>query len=149
MINCGGFPCRLLLCLFSPKVAVVTAKVALNATAGLNVNISDFLKNVKDGLTDELIDRSLGEDALRRVVSGEEDVDADMQNDTRAVYEALKKFMDKRQVDRRTNARDGDGYVDFRDEMKRVPDGRGGMVCFRNRNVQRWLDSHSNTAPST
>ncbi|CAM9618996.1 unnamed protein product [Ectocarpus fasciculatus] len=130
------------------QVAVVTAKVALNATAGLNVNISEFLKDVKDGLADELVDRSLDEDALLRVVSGEEDVDADMQKDTRASYEALKKFMDKGQVDRLKNARDGDGYIDFRDAMKRVPDGKGGMVWVRNENVQRWLDSHSNAAPS-
>ncbi|CAN0493167.1 unnamed protein product [Ectocarpus sp. 12 AP-2014] len=130
------------------QVAVVTAKVALNATAGLNVNISEFLKDVKDGLVDELVDRSLDEEALLRIVSGEEDVDADMQNDTRASYEALKKLMDKEQVGRLKNARDGDGYIDFRDKMKRVPDGRGGMVWVRNENVQRWLDSHSNNAPS-
>ncbi|CAM9442278.1 unnamed protein product [Ectocarpus sp. 13 AM-2016] len=130
------------------QVAVVTAKVALSATAGLNVNISEFLKDVKDGLVDELVDRSLDEEALFRIVSGEEHVDADMQKDTRASYEALKKLMDKEQVGRLKNARDGDGYIDFRDKMKRVPDGRGGMVWVRNENVQRWLDSHSNNSPS-
>ncbi|CAB1106140.1 unnamed protein product [Ectocarpus sp. CCAP 1310/34] len=82
--------------------------------------------NVKDGLADELVDRSLDEDALLRVVSGEEDVDADMQKDTRASYEVLKKLMDKEQVGRLKNARDGDDYIDVRDKMKRVPDGRGG-----------------------
>ncbi|CAM9299620.1 unnamed protein product [Ectocarpus sp. 4 AP-2014] len=38
------------------QVDAVTAKVALNATAGLNVNISEFLKDMKDGLAHELVD---------------------------------------------------------------------------------------------
>ncbi|CAN0337971.1 unnamed protein product, partial [Ectocarpus sp. 8 AP-2014] len=96
------------------QVAAVTAKVALNATTGLNVDISDFLKDVKDGLVEELVDRTLDEDALLRAVSGEDDVGADLQKVTRASYEALKRFMDKEQVNRVTNARDGDGYIDFR-----------------------------------
>ncbi|CAM9607304.1 unnamed protein product [Ectocarpus sp. 8 AP-2014] len=49
---------------------------------------------------------------------------------------------------RRKNARDGDGYIDFREEMKRHSDGRGGMVWVRNDNVQKWLDSHSTAAPT-
>ncbi|CAN0111719.1 unnamed protein product [Ectocarpus sp. 13 AM-2016] len=130
------------------QVAAVTAKVALKATTGLDVNTSDFLRDMKDGLVDQLVDRTLDEDMLLRVLSGEEDVGADMQKDTRASYEALKKFMDKEQVDRLKNARDGDGYVDFRDKMKRVSDGRGGMVWIRNENVQRWLYLHSNNSPS-
>ncbi|CAM9419142.1 unnamed protein product [Ectocarpus sp. 12 AP-2014] len=130
------------------QVAAVIAKVALKATTGLDVNTSDFLTDMKDRLVDQLVDSTLDEDTLLRVLSGEEDVGADMQKDTRASYEALKKFMDKEQVDRLQNARDGDGYVDFRDKMKRVPDGRGGMVWVRNENVQRWLDSHSNNTPS-
>ncbi|CAM9429439.1 unnamed protein product [Ectocarpus sp. 12 AP-2014] len=130
------------------QVAVVTAKVALNATTGLNVDISDFLKDVKDGLVNELVDRTLDEEALVRAVSGDDDIRADLRRDTRASYEALKKFMDKEHVDGVKNARDGDGYIDFRDEMKRVTDGRGGMVWVRNDNVQKWLDSHSIAAPT-
>ncbi|CAM9221130.1 unnamed protein product [Ectocarpus fasciculatus] len=131
------------------QVAVVTAKVALNATTGLNVDISDFLKDVKDGLVEELIDRTLDEEALLRAVSGDNDIGGDLQRDTRASYEALKKFMDKEQIERVKNARDGDGYVDFRDKMKRVTDGRGGMVWVRNENVQQWLDSNSFAAPTS
>ncbi|CAM9740863.1 unnamed protein product, partial [Ectocarpus fasciculatus] len=128
-------------------VAVVTAKVALNATTGLNVDMSDFLKDVKDGLVEELVDRTLDEKALRRAVVGDDDIGADLQRDTRASYEALKKFMDKEKNDRVKNARDGDGYIDFRDKMKRVTDGRGGMVWVRNENVEKWLDSRSTAAP--
>ncbi|CAN0002519.1 unnamed protein product, partial [Ectocarpus fasciculatus] len=69
------------------QVAVVTAKVALKATTGLEVDISDFLKDVKDGLIEELVDRALDEDALLRVISGEEDIGAGMQQDARASYE--------------------------------------------------------------
>ncbi|CAN0520545.1 unnamed protein product [Ectocarpus sp. 12 AP-2014] len=57
--------------------------------------------------------------------------------------------MDKQQNKRDKNARDGDGYIDFRDEMKRVTDGRGGMVWVRNENVQKWLDSISVAAPTS
>ncbi|CAN0045295.1 unnamed protein product, partial [Ectocarpus sp. 4 AP-2014] len=127
---------------------VVTAKVVVNATTGLNVDVSDFLKDVKDGLVEELVDRTLDEEALLRAVSSDDDIGADLQRDTRASYEALKKFMDKEQVDRVKNARDGDGYIDFRDEMKRVTDGTGGMVWVRNENVQKWLNSHSIAAPT-
>ncbi|CAB1112561.1 unnamed protein product [Ectocarpus sp. CCAP 1310/34] len=95
----------------------------------------------------QLVDRTL-EETLLRVVSGGEDADADMRKDLRDSYGALKKLMNKEQVGRLKNARDGDGYVDFRDQMKRVPDGRGGTVWVRNENVQRWLDSHSNSSPS-
>ncbi|CAM9921826.1 unnamed protein product [Ectocarpus fasciculatus] len=129
------------------QVAVVTAKVALNAATGLSVDISDFLKDVQDGLVDELVDRTVDEGALLRVVSGEESVTTGMQRDTSASYEALKKFMDKEGLKRRKDAKDGDGYVDFGDEMKRVTDGRGGMVWVRNKNVPKWLESLSITAP--
>ncbi|CAN0153198.1 unnamed protein product, partial [Ectocarpus sp. 12 AP-2014] len=107
------------------QVAAVTAKVALKATSALDVDISDFLKTMKDGLVDELADRTLDEDALLRVVKGEEDIGADMQRVTQASYEALKKFMEKAERSRRKNAKDGDGYIDFRDRMTRVRDGRG------------------------
>ncbi|CAM9212614.1 unnamed protein product [Ectocarpus sp. 8 AP-2014] len=130
------------------QMAVVTAKVALNATTGLNVDISDFLKDVKDGLVEGLVDRTLDEEAVLRAVSGDGNIGADLQRDTRASYEALKKFMDKEQIERVKNARDGEGYIDFRDEMKRVTDGRGGMVWVRNDNVQKWLGSLSIAAPT-
>lgn len=125
----------------------MTAKVALKATTGLNVDMSDFLKDVKDGLVEELIDRALDEEALLRAVEGDDNVGDDLQRDTRAAYEALQKFMDKEQNDRVKDARDGDGYIDFGDKMKRVDDGRGGMVWVRNENVQKWLDSRSTAAP--
>lgn len=117
----------------------MTAKVALKATTGLDIEVSDFLNAVKDGLSEELVGRTLDEDTLLRVVSGVEDAGADMQRDTRASYEALKKFMDKEEM----NGREYDGYVDFRDMMQSVTDGNGGMVWVRNENVRKWLDSLS------
>ncbi|CAM9376460.1 unnamed protein product [Laminaria digitata] len=126
------------------QVAVVTAKVALKAATGLDVEVSGFLNDVKSGVFEELVERSLDEDALLRVVSGEEAAGADMQRDARASYEEIMHFMEKEQLDRRKTARDGDGYIDFRDSMERVPDG----TWVRNENVQKWKDSHSNAAPS-
>ncbi|CAM9893342.1 unnamed protein product [Ectocarpus sp. 12 AP-2014] len=64
------------------QVAVVTAKVAVKATSGLDVDLSDFLKDVKDGLVDELVDHTLDEDALLRILSGDEDIGTDMQTET-------------------------------------------------------------------
>ncbi|CAM9739665.1 unnamed protein product [Ectocarpus sp. 4 AP-2014] len=130
------------------QVAAVTAKVALKATSALDVDLSDFLKTMKDGLVDELADRTLDEDALLRVVKGEEDIGDDMQRVTQASYEALKKFMEKEERSRRKNAKDGDGYIDFRDRMTPVSDGKGGAVWVRNENEQKWLESISSTAPS-
>ncbi|CAM9732608.1 unnamed protein product [Ectocarpus fasciculatus] len=130
------------------QVAVVTARVALNAVAGLNVNVSGFLKDVKDELVDEIVDRTLEEDALLRFVSGDDAISTDLQRCTRASYEALKVFMENEERKRRKNARDGDGYIDFRDTMKRLPDGRGGEVWVRNENVRKWLDSNLSLAPS-
>ncbi|CAM9785732.1 unnamed protein product [Ectocarpus sp. 13 AM-2016] len=131
------------------QVAVVIAKVALKTTTGLDMDMSDFLKDVKDGLVEELVDRTVNEDALLRVISGEEDVGADMQHDTRASFEAVKKFMEKEELNRRRTVRGDDGYIDFRDEMTRVTDGKGGMEWVRNKNIQKWLDLHSITAPTS
>ncbi|CAM9841435.1 unnamed protein product [Scytosiphon promiscuus] len=119
------------------QVAVVTAKVALKATTGLGVEVSDFLNAVKDGLFEELVAHALDEDALHRVISGDEDAGTDMQRDARASYEALNKFMDKQEMKGHTL----DDYVDFRDKMQRVTDGKGGMVWVKNENVNRWLSS--------
>lgn len=126
----------------------MTAKVALKATTTLDVDLSDFLKAVKDELIEELVDSTLDEDALCRAVSGEEEPSADMQKDVRDSYEALEKFMNKEKLNRRKNARDGDGYIDFREKMQRVEDGKGGMVWVRTENVQKWRDSFSTAAPS-
>ncbi|CAM9496320.1 unnamed protein product [Ectocarpus sp. 8 AP-2014] len=129
------------------QVAVVSAKVALKATVGLDVDISEFLQAVKEGAVEEVADRTLDEEALSRVVSGEEVAGADMQRDTRASFEALKKFMDKEELNRRKNAKEGDGYIDFREKMQRESDGKGGMVWVRIENVQKWRDSLSTAAP--
>ncbi|CAM9320287.1 unnamed protein product [Scytosiphon promiscuus] len=129
------------------QVAVVTAKVALKATTGLDMPASGFLNAVAAGLYDGLVDRTLDEDALLRVILGEEGPSAEMERDGRASYDALKKFIEKMESKRRKNAGEDDGYVDFRDRMQRVGDGREGMVWVRNENVRRWLDSLAKPAP--
>ena len=101
------------------QVAVVAARVALRATLGVDVEVSPFLQAVRDELVEEIVDRTLDEEALFRVISGEGGAGVDMQRVADS-YEDLKKFMVKEE-----NARRGDGYVDFREHMKRVNDGRG------------------------
>lgn len=134
------------------QVTAVTAKVALRAVAGVDVDMSSFLKDFKDGLVEEVADCALDEDALFRVVAGEQDAATDMQRDARASYEALKTFIDKEHLSRRKKAQrvgDGYGYIDFREKMQRVSDGKGGMVWVRTENVEKWRDSLSaGCAPS-
>ncbi|CAM9526964.1 unnamed protein product [Ectocarpus sp. 4 AP-2014] len=129
------------------QVAVVTAKVALKAAGGLDVDVSEFLQAVKDGLVEEIVDGALDEEALFRVVNGDENASADMQRDASASYEVLKEFMEKK-LDRGKNTEGLDGYIDFREKMQRVSDGRGGMVWVRIENVREWRNSLSSAAPS-
>eukprot|EP00903_Cladosiphon_okamuranus_P012364 g11589.t3 len=137
---------------FSPalQVTLVTAKVALRAVAGVDApGLSDFLQEFKAGSVEEVVDRSLDEDALLRVLSGDEVAGVDVQRETRASYVAITEFMKKEEADRRTKARDGDGYIDFRDSMEQVHDEQGGLVWVRTENVQKWKDSRPAAAPST
>eukprot|EP00752_Nemacystus_decipiens_P018192 g16322.t1 len=75
------------------QVAVVAARVALRATSGVDVELSGFLQAVRDEVIEEVIDRTLDEDALFRVVSGEGGGGPDVHQDARTSYEALKNFM--------------------------------------------------------
>ena len=125
----------------------MTAKVALKAAGGLDVDVSDFLRAVEDGLVDEIVDGALDEEALFRVVNGDENAGVDMQRDANVSYEVLKEFMEKK-LDGGKNTKGRDGYVDFREKMQRVSDGRGGMVWVRTENVRKWRDPLSSAAPS-
>lgn len=111
--------------------------------------MSDFLHDVKAGLVEELGDRTLDEDVLSRVASGDEDAQPDMQRVTRASYEAIKVFMEKEEAKRRKNPSGDDGYIDFRSTMERVNDEKGGLVWVRNENVQEWSSLFPTAAPST
>lgn len=121
------------------------AKVAFKAVSGLDMDVSPFLNAVKGGIGEALADRVLDEEVLRQVVLGKEVASTSMQVASKESYEALKTFMDEER--RNKDARAGDGYVDFTNEMERVADGKGGMVWVSNGNVQSWLDSHP-IAPS-
>lgn len=118
-------------------MTAVIAKVALKTASGLDLPVSDFLNALKEGIGEEVADRALDDDALRRVVLGEEDASPGMQATSKASYAALVKFMEK------------GGYDDFKNEMRLVTDGKGegGMVWVSNGNVDRWEKLHS-MAPS-
>lgn len=128
----------------------MTAKVVLRAVTGVDVSVlSGFLQDIKAELVEELVDRTLDEDALLRVASGGEGAGPDIQRETRASYAAITEFMTKEEARRRKKARDGDGYIDFRDSMEQVHDERGRLVWVRTENVQRWKDLLPAAAPST
>lgn len=126
-------------------MTAIIAKVALKAASGLDLPASEYLNAVKTGIGEQLADRcALDNEALHRVVLGEEDAGAGMQGLSRDSYAALKKFMDKEQ---RRKKKPEERYVDFRHSMSQEGDGRGGMVWVSTRNVQTWRASHA-TAPS-
>lgn len=129
----------------------MTVQVALKTVAGVDVSgLSEgFLQEFKTGLVEELVDRSLDEDALLRILSDDGDVGADVQRETRASYAAITEFMKREEAKRRKTVRDGDGYIDFRDSMEQVHDEKGGLVWVRTENVQKWKDALPATAPST
>lgn len=124
------------------QVTAVIAKVALKVVPGLDLEVSDFLNALTEGMCKVVAVSVLDEEALRRVVLGEEIASTDMQEASTASYEALKAFTQKEERRREEHARSGDGYVDFTNEMKRVADGKRGMVWVSNANVKRWLSSH-------
>eukprot|EP00752_Nemacystus_decipiens_P017825 g15981.t1 len=132
------------------QVTLVTVNVALRAVAGVDApGLINFLQELKTGLVEELVDRTLDEDELDRVLSGDEVAGVDMQRKTRASYEAITDFMAKEEAERRKKGRDGDDYMDFRDSMEPVHDEKGGLVWMGTENAQKWKDSHPIAAPSS
>eukprot|EP00752_Nemacystus_decipiens_P016938 g15166.t1 len=119
------------------QVTAVIAKVALKTVSGLDLPVSDFLNAVKEEFGVEVADRALDEDALRRVVLGEEDASSRMRGTSKASYAALVEFMEK------------SGYDDFKKGMRLIPDGKGQgeMVWVSKGNAKRWEELHS-MAPS-
>ncbi len=112
------------------------AKVALKTVSGLEMPVSEYLKALMEGVG-EAASLALDEEALRRVIQGEEDASPDMQGTSKASYAALVKFMEQ------------SGHDDFKNEMRLVPDGnrQGGMVWISNGNVNRWENLHSMACP--
>lgn len=71
------------------KVAVVTANVVLEAVVGVNLSdLSDCLQDVGNGLVEELVDRTLNEDVLLRVLLGTK-MPGSKCKDIRGTYEGL------------------------------------------------------------
>eukprot|EP00903_Cladosiphon_okamuranus_P009465 g9021.t2 len=118
------------------QVTAVIAKVALKTVSGLDLPVSEFLNALKEGVV-EAADGGLDEDALHRVILGEEDASQLMQSASKASYAALGEFLEK------------NDYDDFKTKMRPVPDGKGqgGMVWVSNENADRWENLHS-MAPS-
>eukprot|EP00903_Cladosiphon_okamuranus_P013762 g12810.t1 len=115
------------------QVTAMIAKVALKTVSGLDLPVSEFLNALKEEIGGEVADRALDEDALRRVILGEEHASPDMRGKSKKSYAALVNFMEK------------GGYDDFKNEMRLVPDGQGerGMVWVSKGNAHRWEKLHS------
>lgn len=128
----------------------MTAKVALKGLAGVEVpGLSGFIQDVGMGFAEELhvVDRTLDEDVLLRVLSGDEDVQNDMQRKTRASYEAITEFMKTEELKRRKNPRKNGGYIDFRNTMQQVVGEEGRLTWVRTENVPKWKDLLPAAAP--
>lgn len=130
--------------MFTPtyfQVTVMVLKVAAKVGAGLDLTgMSDYLNLLKEGIGEELADYALDEEAIGRVMAGEEIGDGDAaeraQTLSRTAYAVLEEFMKKQESNKTVR-----GFVDFEEEMKRVDDGNHGTVWVSNRNVEKWLDS--------
>lgn len=125
-------------------MAAIVAKVALKAASGLDLQVSEYLNAVQTAIGEELASCSLDNEALHRVMLGDDDAGAEVQGVSRDSYAALKRFLDKEQ---RRRKKPKEGYVDFRHSMSQESDGRGGMVWVSKRNVDKWRASHV-VAPS-
>lgn len=149
-----------------PQVTLAIATVALKAVAGAELQgSSDFMHGVEDGLVEELADLSFDQDVLLGVssggedaeaalrksacFSGEEDAGAVLRRSAWASYEAITEFMNKEETKRRSKAKNVDSYIDFRDSMREVDDGTGGLVWVRTENVPRWRELMPAAAPAS
>lgn len=119
----------------------MTARVAVRAAAGVDLPVPDFVSDMQAGFLDEFSDSLMDDGAVDKALTGTGTEDEGLKDVTGPSYGALKTFMDKEKRARETKAKAGDGYVDFRDRMQRVSDGKGGMVWIRNENVGKWLKS--------
>lgn len=123
---------------------MAVVKVACKVGAGVDLSLlSDYLNDVKAGIGEELADSALSGEALRSVVQGDEAASATMLTESRSSYAALQAFLDKEEHKQKANPTAG--YVDFKDEMKRVGDGhnskgvsKSGVVWVSNANAPLW-----------
>lgn len=116
----------------------MTAQVAIKATLGLDVDMSGYLQTAKDGTVVETLERALDEKVLLRAVNGDLNAGADIQREVWDSYKTLKQFMDKEGRN-----------LDFLEKMRRIGDGKGGIVWVRTENVQRWQEKLSAGAASS
>ena len=119
----------------------MTVRVAVRPAAGLDLPVPDFVNDVQAGFLDEFADSLMDDGAVDNAITGTETEDQGLKYVTAPSYGALKTFIDKEKRARERKAKAGDGYVDFREIMERVSDGKGGMVWIRNKNVEKWLES--------
>lgn len=117
------------------------AKVALKAASGIDLDVTGYLNAIKSEIGEQLADE-VDMDNLQRFVLGEDagphtKTIKDTERLTKASYEALSEFMRKEEVDRESHV--PGTYVDFRDEMTQLDDGKGDLVWVRNVNAPLWL----------
>ena len=119
------------------QVTAVLANVAIKASSGVDLPVSDFLDGAKSNLGEEVADCLLDEDAIERALDGRA-VPAEEGKAKTLVgeaYEELKKFM-KEQESNVTES-----CVHFNKLMQLVDDGDGGQIWVSNENAQRWKDA--------
>lgn len=119
----------------------MTVRVAVRPAAGVDLPVPDFVNDVQAGFLDEFADSLMDDGAVDNAITGTGTEDQGLKYVTASSYGALKTFIDKEKRARERKEKAGDGYVDFRELMERVSDGKGGMVWIRNENVDKWLES--------
>lgn len=122
-----------------PQVTMVILKVVVKVGVGMDLNgFSEYLNALKAEFGGQAADYALDEEALRRVMTGEDLRGGDhekVRDFSNSGYEALKNFIGKQEKKCANTA----GYVDFRSEMKPVNDGEDGTVWVSNGKIGEWL----------
>ena len=117
-------------------MTAVLAKVAIKATSGLDLPVSDFLNGSKSYLGEELADRMPDDNAVERVLTGKASRRGRGGKVIGKAYEELKQFIEEHE------SKYSEHYVHFDRVMQLVDDGDGGKIWVSNKNAQQWKDVH-------
>lgn len=110
--------------------------MAIKATSGLDLPVSDFLNGSKLYLGEELADQMPDDDAVERALTGKSIRRGRGGKAIGKAYEELKQFIEEHE------STYSEHYVHFVRVMQLVDDGDGGKIWVSNKNAQQWKDVH-------
>lgn len=113
-------------------MTAVLAKVAIKATSGLDLPVSEFLNGTKSYLGEELADRMLDDDVVERALSGKWGRRGRGGKIIDKAYEELKIFIEEHE------SKSSERYVHFDRVMELADDRDGEKIWVSKKNAQQW-----------